>query len=155
VASTAIAAVIPTEHTPRPGLCTFVMMCGDLAAAAAALIVAVLVRHAFEGDYDFVLYWRLAGGLLLFAAGYGLFGLYPGVGHNPVREIRQLTRATTLVFILFGALLFLFKEAGTYSRIVFLIGWLLALVLVPLARTLVRQWFGGRVWFGRYRPARC
>ena len=148
MATTAIAAVIPTEHTPRPGLCAFVMMCGDLAAAGIALVIAVLLRHAFEGHYDFALYWHLSGSLLLFAAGYALFGLYPGVGHNPVREIRQLTRATTLVFVLFATLLFLFKEGGTYSRVVFVIGWMLALVLVPLARTVIRQRFGNSVWWG-------
>jgi len=146
--ATAISAVIPTEHTPRPGLCALVMMCGDLAAAGVALTVAVLIRHAFDGEYDLTLYFRLSASLLLFAAGYGLFGLYPGVGHNPVREIRQLTQATTLVFVLFATLLFLFKQKGTYSRVVFLIGWLLALVLVPLARTAVRRCFGGKVWWG-------
>jgi Undecaprenyl-phosphate galactose phosphotransferase WbaP len=148
MATTAIAAVIPTEHTPRPALCTLAMMCGDLAAAALSLACAVLVRHALDGHYDFALYWRLSIGLLLFAAGYGLFGLYPGIGHNPVREIRQLTQATTLVFVLFATLLFLFKEGGTYSRFVFLIGWILALLLVPLARTVIRRWFGKKVWWG-------
>ena len=148
MATTAIAAVIPTGHTPRPGRCALVMMCGDVAAAAISLIVAVLLRHAFEGHYDFALYWRLSASLLLFAAGYGLLGLYPGVGHNPVREIRQLTQATTLVFVLFATLLFLFKEAGTYSRVVFVIGWILALVLVPLARTGVRTCFGKSDWWG-------
>jgi Undecaprenyl-phosphate galactose phosphotransferase WbaP len=148
MATTAIAAVIPAEHTPRPGLCALVMMCGDLAAAALSLIIAVLLRHAFEGQYDFALYWRLSASLALFAAGYGLFGLYPGIGHNPVREIRQLTQATTLVFVLFATLLFLFKEGGTYSRIIFVIGWILALVLVPLARTAVRRRFGKSPWWG-------
>ena len=84
----------------------------------------------------------------MFAAGYALFGLYPGVGQNPVREIRQLTQATTLVFVLYATLLFLFKVGGAYSRIIFLIGWILALVLVPLARAQVRRWFGSRVWWG-------
>lgn len=148
MAATAIAALVRSGHSPRPGLCALVMICGDLAAAAVALVVAVLLRHTFDGQYDFALYWRLTAGLLLFAAGYGLFGLYPGVGHNPVREIRQLSQATTLVFILFATLLFLFKTGETYSRVVFLIGWLLALVLVPLARTVIRTWFGRRSWWG-------
>jgi Undecaprenyl-phosphate galactose phosphotransferase WbaP len=148
MAATAFAGVIPTEHTPRPGRCALVMMCGDLAAAAISLALAVLVRHAFDGHYDFALYWHLSGGLLLFAAGYGFFGLYPGIGQNPVREIRQLTQATTLVFVLFATLLFLFKEGGTYSRVVFLVSWMLALVLIPLARTVIRRWFGTSFWWG-------
>src|SRR5579871_3845657 len=148
MATTAIAAVIPTEHTPRPGLCALVMMCGDVAAATLSLAVAVLIRYLFDGHYVLADYWRLSAGLLLFAAGYGLFGLYPGVGHSPVREIRQLTQATTLVFVVFATLLFLFKVGGVYSRVVFLIGWVLALILVPLARTLVRRWFGESVWWG-------
>jgi FlaA1/EpsC-like NDP-sugar epimerase len=148
MAATAIAAVIPTVHTPRPGRCMLVMMCGDMVAAGISLMVAALIRHVIEGHFDFALYGRLSAGLLMFAAGYGLFGLYPGVGHNPVREIRQLTQATTLVFILYATLLFLFKIGGVYSRMVFLIGWLLALILVPLARTVVRRRFGKSFWWG-------
>lgn len=148
MAAPAIAVVNHAEHTARPGLCALAMMCGDVAAAAISLIAAVFLRHAFDGHYDFALYWRLSASLLLFAAGYGLFGLYPGVGHNPVREIRQLTQATTLVFVLFATLLFLFKEAGTYSRVVFTIGWILALILVPMARTGIRRRFGKSSWWG-------
>jgi Undecaprenyl-phosphate galactose phosphotransferase WbaP len=148
MAATAIAAVVPTEHTPRPGLCALVMIGGDLAAAALSLTVAVLLRYVFDGRFDLEVYLRPSISLLLFVAGYALFGLYPGVGQNPVREIRQLSQATTLVFVLYATLLFLFKVGGTYSRIVFLIGWILALVLVPLARTMVRRWFGSCVWWG-------
>lgn len=124
------------------------MMGGDLAAAAISLSIAVLLRYAFDGHFDLSVYLRISATLLMFAAGYALFGLYPGVGQNPVREIRQLSQATTLVFVLYATLLFLFKVGGTYSRIVFLIGWLLALVLVPLSRTVVRRWCGSRVWWG-------
>jgi Undecaprenyl-phosphate galactose phosphotransferase WbaP len=77
-----------------------------------------------------------------------VFGLYPGIAQNAVREIRQLTLATTMVFILIATLLFLFKEGQTYSRIVFLIGWLLALVLVPVARAQFRSKFAQRSWWG-------
>jgi Undecaprenyl-phosphate galactose phosphotransferase WbaP len=148
MATSAIAAVIPSKHAPRPGLCAFVMMSADLLAAGLALAIAVLLHQSFAANYDLALYLRLTASLVLFVAGYALFGLYPGVGLNPIHEIRQLTRATTLVFVLFATLLFLFKAGGTYSRLVFLIGWILALLLVPLMRTLVRAWFGKRAWWG-------
>jgi Undecaprenyl-phosphate galactose phosphotransferase WbaP len=148
MAPAGVAVALTAVHTPRPGLCATIMACGDAAAVALAITAAVLVRHAFGGDYEPALYWRLAGLFGLFSAGYMLFGLYPGIAHNAVREIRQLTLATTLVFIVLGSLTFLFKEAAVYSRTVFLIGWLLAIVLVPLARAQLRSRFGRSPWWG-------
>lgn len=148
MAAPSMALALDVRHTPRPGLCALVMAGGDLIAVAIAMVAAVLARYAFDGRYDLGLYFRLAGLLVLFGAGYAVYGLYPGIGLNAVRELRQLTLATTLVFILLATLLFLFKEGRTYSRLVFVISWLLALALVPLMRAQVRAKFGHERWWG-------
>ncbi len=160
--STSLALAPAAERAvPRPGLCGLLMMTGDLAAVTTSLGAAVLVRHAFAGEYELSLYWRLFVMVGLFAASYAWFGLYPGVAYNAVREIRQLTLATTLVFVGLATLSFLIKEANEYSRIVFLVAWLLSLGLVPLARLQLRNMFGHRGWwaypvavFGEARAAR-
>lgn len=148
MASTSLALNLSAVRTSRPGLCVLLMMATDLTVVGLSLTAAVLARHAFDGRYDPALYWRLAGMLALFAAGYAWFGLYPGIATHAVREIRQLTLATTLVFAGLGTLSFLFKEGQTYSRLVFLVGWLLALVLVPLARHQVRSLVLAKSWWG-------
>ena len=143
-----IAVPMPTTRTARPGLCAFVMLSSDILMLMIATALAFLVRHLFEGQFDPGQYWRLLPVMGLFPAGYALFGLYPGIAQNAVREIRQLTLATTMVFIVIATLLFLFKEGQTYSRVVFLIGWLLSLVLVPVARAQFRSKFARRSWWG-------
>jgi Undecaprenyl-phosphate galactose phosphotransferase WbaP len=149
MAATSVVAVPSrVDYSPKPGLCALVVMGSDFLAVFAAMVIAVLVRHAFQADYDLSLYGRLSPVLFFFMAGYAVYGLYPGIGLNAVRELRQLTFASTLVFIVLGTLMFLFKEGATYSRSVFVIGWLLALVLVPLARLGMRSLFGAAPWWG-------
>jgi Undecaprenyl-phosphate galactose phosphotransferase WbaP len=123
------------------------MIAGDLLAVTITLWSAILIRHAFAGDFELSLYWHLFGMVGLFAASYAWFGLYPGIAYNAVRELRQLTLATTLVFIGLATLSFLFKDGREYSRVVFLVGWLLSLVLVPLVRLVLRTILGHRSWW--------
>ncbi len=86
--------------------------------------------------------------MVLFVCGYALFGAYPGIAISAAGELRQLTLSSTLTFILLGTLMFLSKQGNTYSRLVFLIGWAVALVLVPLMRSLLRMAFCRRSWWG-------
>lgn len=138
----------PVAAVTRPSMCGLVIFAGDFLSILVSFVIAVLMRLAFDGEYDPWIYWRVAPTALLFIAGYALFGLYPGIAYGPVREIRQVTIATTLVFVLLGTLLFLVKEAPTYSRSVFVITWMFALFLVPLTRAGVRGLYGKRDWWG-------
>lgn len=124
------------------------ILLADLCSLAIAIGVCVLVRHAFQGDYNLSMYWRLWPVLGLFASVYALFGLYPGVASSPVNELRLTSAATTVVFLVLGALTFVLRVADTYSRMVFLMAWLVALPLVPLARAFVRHRFARRPWWG-------
>ena len=132
----------------RPAMCGLVCFLGDLAALAAGVAIAIGGRYMFPGDLHLPLYVRMAPALLIFAGVYALHGLYPGITLSPVREIRQLTLSTTLVFAMFTALLFLSKQAEEFSRAVFLVAWLLTLFLVPLTRALLRSVLARRIWWG-------
>jgi len=148
MASTSLVLETAVEcAVPRPGRCALLMLTGDLIAVTVSLGGAVLMRHALQGEYELSFYGGLFAMLGLFAASYAWFGLYPGIAYNAVREIRQLTLATTLVFVGLATLSFLFKEGREYSRGVFLAGWLLSLVLVPLVRFALRNIFGRRTWW--------
>lgn len=85
-------------------------------------------------------------GLCIFA--YATAGLYPGVAVSPVDELRLISTATTLIYLVLGSALFLFQGEGTYSRTVFLLAWVLSLVLVHICRALVRSLVAERRWWG-------
>lgn len=134
--------------TAWPGMCGLFMLAGDLSAVAVSMTIAVLGRYLLNGDFDLSSYWRTAPVLTIFIAAYALNGLYPGIMLSPVREIRLLTLATTIVFIIFTALLFLVKEGPEYSRAAFLVAWVLTVFLVPLTRASLRAALSRRSWWG-------
>ncbi|MGA2145051.1 MAG: undecaprenyl-phosphate galactose phosphotransferase WbaP [Bryobacteraceae bacterium] len=133
---------------PRPCLTGALLVLSDVGAIAFAIAAAVLIRLALSGVYDPNLYWRLWPLLGLFTAAYALFGLYPGVAMNPVMELRTTSYATTLVFLVLGALTFLLRNPGVYSRLAFFGAWVMALAAVPLARAMVRSIASREPWWG-------
>ena len=112
------------------------------------MTLAVSVRYLLNGDYDLLTYAKLAPVLFMFAAVYAIHGLYPGITFSPVRELRQLTISTTLVFVMITALLFLFKEGDQYSRAALVGAWFLALFMVPLTRSWLRAVLSKQAWWG-------
>jgi len=137
-----------SQRAYKPGLAATLLGLGDLCGVSCALFGSVLVRHCAGGDFELSLYFRLFPVLGLFTVAYALFGLYPGVTCNPVAEIRRAAAATTAVFLTLATLTLLFRVVEVYSRVVFLMAWLLALVGVPLTRAAVRSLFARKSWWG-------
>ena len=136
------------QRACKPGLAASLLGLGDLSAVSCALFGSVLLRHCAGGDFELSLYFRLFPVLGLFTVAYALFGLYPGVTCNPVAEIRRAAAATTAVFLTLATLTLLFRVVEVYSRLVFLMAWLLALVGVPIMRAAVRSLFARENWWG-------
>ena len=132
----------------RPRLSTSLILLADAAALAFVFIFAVLVRHASGGQYELMLYWRLWPLLGLFVAAFALFGLYPGIIFNAVTEIRRIAAATTVVFLVLAVLTFLLRMVDTYSRLIFFMAWVMSMIFIPVARTLIRQRFARSPWWG-------
>ena len=59
-----------------------------------------------------------------------------------------MTEATTIVYFALGALTILFGMSKTYSLPVFVLAWIMSLLSVPLARSLLRHRFGQKPWWG-------
>jgi Undecaprenyl-phosphate galactose phosphotransferase WbaP len=144
----AIAIQWPRVVTTRPRLSASVILIADLVTLTACIMATVFLRQVFNGDYELSLYWRLWPLLGLFALVYAMFGLYPGLGTSTIAEVRKLSSATTVVFLVISALSFVLRDANEYSRLVFLLGWLVSLFLVPAARSLTRNFFGRKSWWG-------
>ncbi|RDI96247.1 undecaprenyl-phosphate galactose phosphotransferase WbaP [Meiothermus sp. QL-1] len=119
----------------------------DLAAATISLGTAIGLRYLWDRSLLWDAYIELWPMLFLFPLAYALAGLY-GVGIAPPEELRRLSYATSLVFLVLGGATFMYKSAAEYSRGAFVFAWGLALVLVPLGRALAREMFARKSWWG-------
>ena len=140
---------IPLREAPsRPGISVLLIVSSDLAALILAIGVSVWLSRQYHGTHELTSYWRLWPVLGVFISAYGLFGMYPGVVPSVVQEIRRMTEATTIVYFVLGALTVLFGMAETYSPTVFVLAWIMSLLSVPLARSLLRHRFSQKTWWG-------
>jgi Undecaprenyl-phosphate galactose phosphotransferase WbaP len=137
-----------TQTRQRPCFTGSLMAASDLVAIAATIALTVMVRQIFRGNFDLGVYWRLWPLLGLFPAAYALFGLYPGVVLSPVAELRTSSYATTLVFLVLGALTFLLRNPSAYSRLAFFGAWAACLAVVPLLRSVTRAAVAYQPWWG-------
>lgn len=120
----------------------------DVLSLSIAGFVSVWIRLLLNGQFHPSLYWRLWPITGIFVLTYALAGLYPGVAMSPVEELRRLSLATTLMYLLLGSSIFLFREIELYSRGAFLIAWLLSLLLVIVGRYGVRALCARQPWWG-------
>ena len=65
-------------------------------------------------------------------------GLYRNGGINPVMELRLTTEVTSIVFLFVSALTLLTQSGLAFSRFVFFSAWLLAIIFLPLFRSIIR-----------------
>jgi Undecaprenyl-phosphate galactose phosphotransferase WbaP len=131
-----------------PNLTILLLALCDLATLIIAGGVAIALRWWANGIIDFDVYARLWAGTGLFTIAYASANLYPGVGTSAADELRRLTIATSLVYLALAASVFLAKESEEFSRAALLMGWMLSLFLVPLARGLLRMACAARSWWG-------
>lgn len=125
-----------------------VLVSADLLALCLAAVISVEGRLLFDGRFHPTLYWHLWPVLGLFVFAYAAVGLYPGVAVSPVDELRWTSLATTLIYAVLGAAIFIFREGEVYSRAIFLIAWALSLIFVLLSRAIVRRLFAPKQWWG-------
>jgi Undecaprenyl-phosphate galactose phosphotransferase WbaP len=98
-------------------------------AAIAYFTWAAPMRQQSAG-----MYLELSPLIVLFVAGYARAGLYPSLGLGPVETLRRLSYITTFGFLVVAAFSFALKLPHLYSRVTFLLAFILSLVLVPLGR---------------------
>ena len=83
-------------------------------------------------------YLKLSPLIVLFLGIYAWRGLIPAIGLNPVEELRRLSISTSIIALALASLAYITKSPVNYSRIVFGLTWILALLLVPLGRKILR-----------------
>ncbi|MGK7890101.1 MAG: undecaprenyl-phosphate galactose phosphotransferase WbaP [Leptolyngbyaceae cyanobacterium] len=126
------------------------MIGADVLGLVLSSIMAVYVG-LFVDQTDLVepmLYWQLWPILGLFIFAYATVGLYPGVAISPVDELRLISISTSLVFLALQSIIFFFREGEIFSRVVFVLAWVLSLVLVHVSRAICRSLCAHRSWWG-------
>ena len=133
---------------PKPGLTASLLVLGDAAALSLSVTLSallyLLLRPAVHLEFALQL-WPFTGVFLL---GFAAARLYLPFGLSPVEELRRLVIVISGGFVALVMALFILGELDTYSRGIFLLSWLSALLLVPLLRTLNRELFSRRWWWG-------
>jgi Undecaprenyl-phosphate galactose phosphotransferase WbaP len=120
-------------------LMTLLMVESDFLALIITGLASVVLRLWIEPDsLNTLVYIRLIPVIFVFFIIYMLAGLYPGSRIGPVEELRRLTIATSLAFLILATLTFWSKMGIQYSRLTYTSAWLLAILVVPAFRYIVR-----------------
>jgi Undecaprenyl-phosphate galactose phosphotransferase WbaP len=118
------------------------MLASDLLGILAAVALASLVRGMLVSDPlapgSYV--WWLPMYLTVFILSAALRGLYPAVGMSIVEQFRNLTIATSILFLVIMGGTFFFKVSENFSRLLLGLSWLFCLIIIPFNRTIVRHW---------------
>ncbi len=127
---------------------TLPLLCADVIALICchAVVVALMEMFLERSNAARIVQTSVIPIVMTVVAGLFL-RLYPGIGLQPVIELRQTVYAVVLshfaTICMFGA----FKNPPIYAYLPIVISGLLAIVVVPSARQLVRQYLGSTEWW--------
>ena len=125
-----------------------VLLIADLAALLVAFALGYALRDWTGGMLPSGYYARLLPFFTVFPLLYCLIGMYSAVLRPPHEELKLLTIGTSAGFAAIALLFFLSQRGQDYSRMVLLLSWAGALLLVPFFRYLGRRLCSGRAWWG-------
>ncbi len=121
-----------------PVLTVVIIALSDLAAVSVSIILGLLIRANFGPVASVESYYQMWPLLLIITITFAGFGLYPGLGLSPANELRRLSYAISIVFIFLAGSTFIIRAGWIISRSVFILAWVFAILLVPLARSVTR-----------------
>ena len=143
---------LPLIGLPRipcnPWLCSLVVFACDAIALTFTASLVLLGKRASGGGLDIHRYFALWPALGLFFAIFAASSLYPGIIHNAVTELRRLGLGLTMSFLVMGGLIFLTRSVDDYPRGVLFLWWLMAMIVTPLLRSVVRELACHKPWWG-------
>lgn len=143
-----VALLAAAVRGSRPGWMRTVTVLADVAGVGIALAIAHGIRLLLGGTFtaeQVIALWPvpfLLVGFIWVNRGYAL------TPPHPAEELRRLTHATTLSFLILVTVTFLLRSGEVYSRSSIISAWLLSLVTVPVARAVMRGWSAKCLWWG-------
>jgi Undecaprenyl-phosphate galactose phosphotransferase WbaP len=142
------SAVQKSTSFPRGNLTVASILATDFVALFLSIGLTVVVRLILAGNYNFIDYLSLWPMIGIFLFAFALAGLYPGVPMNPINELRKIFSAVSVVFLIFGAFIFLSRSDTTWSRGIFLVACPISAVTVVLSRSGLRHGLARKPWWG-------
>lgn len=120
----------------------------DILSLLVVWFGSVLIRFFAQGQFELVLYWKLAPCLGLFVLANALAGLYPGILLSPPEELKKLFQSTSAIFLALAVAVFMSKQSVLYSRGIFAMAWGGSLLVLPLVRGFIRSKAFAWKWWG-------
>jgi Undecaprenyl-phosphate galactose phosphotransferase WbaP len=120
----------------------------DLFSSVIACLLAVISHGELNLSTELRLLSLLPFLALVLLFVYLMFGLYPGNGLSPIFELKQITIATTVVFIVFLAANLALGARGI-STAMLGTAWLFSIFFAPVMRSLVRRICSSFEWWGQ------
>lgn len=132
---------------PRPFVTVATLLLSDSCAIVMALLIASLLRNVFLHSWQDPIWKTIFAALVLVLCGLMGSGLYPGATINPIEELERSTLSITLGFFALWSATFLLRDLSN-SRLVYVLGYLLAALFVPVSRAVTRSIFASHGWWG-------
>ncbi|KPJ93409.1 MAG: hypothetical protein AMJ53_07300 [Gammaproteobacteria bacterium SG8_11] len=124
------------------------LVVADLLASVCACVLAIISHGGPSLSTELRLLSLLPLFAMVFLFVYLMFGLYPGNGLSPVFELRQITIATTMVYIVFLAASLALSN-NKFSTVMLGTAWLFSILAVPIMRSLFRRLCARFRWWGQ------
>jgi Undecaprenyl-phosphate galactose phosphotransferase WbaP len=141
------SAVPTTVSVHRPIGTLSCLMAADILACTISLLVGGMLRDLMVSYPTRSVGGTLLPALLVTLATFTMAGLYPGVGMNPVEELRRCSLSLALSFAAIWSATFFLHDLAP-SRLIYGLAFLVSATLVPVCRSLVRLLFCRRPWWG-------
>jgi Undecaprenyl-phosphate galactose phosphotransferase WbaP len=120
---------------------TFLIIGTDLIVIILAgwlsIQIRILMGNAFINLESY--YTIIAPLLLLIILGFTIAGNYPGIGVTPVEEIKRTSYTISITIVVLSFIVFLTQKGVVYSRIIFVLFWLLILIGIPVCRFITKK----------------
>ncbi len=130
------------------GFSTLVLVATDMFTLLFAVAVSVLLKDMVGHIREWGPYLRLWPFLFVFLATYASVGLYSRVALSPPQELRRVTLSSAVIFLILGATTVTLRGGTRYITWTLALAALLSVVLLPLARGLVRHLYAAKPWWG-------
>ncbi len=137
----------------RSWIVNILLILVDILTISAAVLLSAVIRHFLVPMMGGEVNWPLIFNSLIF---YMIFiflltwlnGLYPGFGLAAVHEMKKVLYVVTLGSVFLGVFLFLQQLALAYSRMIFVLTWMLSALFMMLGRFAIRNRFSRFKWWG-------
>jgi Undecaprenyl-phosphate galactose phosphotransferase WbaP len=137
----------------RSHIVNILLIITDLFTISLAVVLAAGIRILLIPLMGGIVNWQVILNGLIFYLIFNIIlawlnGLYPGFGLAAVHEMQKVLYVVSLASIFLGVFLFLQQLGLAYSRMIYVLTWLLSALFMMLGRFALRNRFSRFSWWG-------